>query len=57
MKKKLYSLVEKIIKLSLIPILSISCFESGKVTQKDPSIISADINNCVSHVLFDKKNN
>ena len=56
MKKKLYSLVEKIINLSLIPILTISCFESGKVTQKDPSIICAALNDCVSHVLFDKKN-
>ena len=56
MKKKLYSLVEKIIKLSLIPILTIFCFEFGKVIQKDPSIISDATYNCVSHVLFDIKN-
>ena len=55
MKKKLYSLVEKINKLSLIPILTIPCLESGKFTQKDPGIICAAINDCVSHVFFDKK--
>mgnify|MGYP001261538378 CR=1 FL=1 len=56
MKKKLYSLVEKIIKLSLIPILTIFCFEFGKVIQKDPSIISDATYKCISHALFDKKN-
>ncbi|MFL3005186.1 MAG: hypothetical protein ACJZ1R_03370 [Candidatus Neomarinimicrobiota bacterium] len=48
--------MEKIINLSSIPILTISCFESGKVTRKDPSIICAALNDWVSHVLFDKKN-
>ena len=54
MKKKLNYPVKNIINLSLLPIFSIFCFESGKATQKDSSIICAHINDCLSHLFFDK---
>ena len=53
-EKKINYVGKKIINLSLLPIFSISYFESGKVIQKDSSIICTDINDCLSHLFFDK---
>ena len=54
MKKKLNYLMKIIISLSLLPIFSISFFESGIVIQKDSSIICTDINDCLSHFFLIK---